>query len=116
MRAAGTLGAGLVGRDGAPAGASRAAAAAPRARAAPTGSGSSSNSEPGRAIDAVIPDPGVGESTTRIPCRAASRATTWKPSRFDTDRSTSGGSASRVFAAARSASSMPTPQSSTVSS
>ena len=64
-------------------------------------------------------DPGAGRGR-RAPrgSRAAWRAGRRRgsPAACETARSTSGGSASRAFAAARSASSMPTPQSSTVSS
>ncbi|OLT13831.1 hypothetical protein BJF78_20980 [Pseudonocardia sp. CNS-139] len=82
-----------------------------------TGSGAApAKRSPGSPITAVTPEPGVAVSETPIPCRAASRATTWKPRRWATDRSISGGSASSEFAAARSSGGIPTPQSSTVTS
>ena len=65
---------------------------------------------------AVTPEPGVADSMTWIPCRAASRATTWKPNRCETEKSSSGGSASRALVAANTSGAMPMPQSSTVSS
>ncbi len=55
------------------------------------------NREAGRTTTAVMPEPGVAVSDTAIPCRAARRATTWKPSRCETARSRSPGSASRTL-------------------
>ena len=77
------------------AGAAVAPAATDPALAMATEGCSGAKSDGGRATSAVVPEPGVTLSATLMPWRAASRATTWKPRRCDTDRSMSGGAASR---------------------
>src|SRR4051794_19168270 len=44
---------------------------------------SGAKSDGGRETSAVVPEPGVTLSPTLMPCRVASRATTWNPSRCD---------------------------------
>jgi len=63
----------------------------------------------GSHTSAVSPPIDAGRSRTRIPCRAASRATTNNPIRRDTATSTTGGLSSRQFACAISSAPMPTP-------
>src|SRR5690349_24129344 len=55
---------------------------------------SGAKSDGGRETSAVVPEPGVTLSPTLMPCRVASRATTWNPSRCDIPTSMSGGEAS----------------------
>ena len=63
----------------------------------------------GSQTSAVSPPIDAGRNRTRIPCRAASRATTNNPIRRDTATSTTGGLSSRQFAWAISSEPMPTP-------
>ena len=63
----------------------------------------------GSQTSAVSPPIDAGRNRTRIPCRAASRATTNNPIRRDTATSTTGGLSSRQFAWAISSAPMPTP-------
>ena len=105
---AGTSGvAAVAGSSGAARSGRRSPAAAPPVAA---------NRVAGSSMVATSPTPRGDETDTPMPCRAASRATTWKPSRCDTERSTSGGRISSAFVAANCGAGMPTPESSTVSS
>jgi len=63
----------------------------------------------GSQTKAVSPPMEAGRSRTRMPCRAASRATTNRPIRRDTATSTTGGLSSRQFACAISSAPIPTP-------
>src|SRR6185312_2550922 len=63
----------------------------------------------GSHTSAASPPVGAGRSRTRMPCRAASRATTNRPIRRDTATSTTGGLSSRQLACAISSAPMPTP-------
>src|SRR6266487_2950365 len=63
----------------------------------------------GSHTSAVRPPAEAGRSRTRIPCRAASRATTNSPIRRETATSTTGGLSSRQLAWAISSAPIPTP-------
>jgi len=63
----------------------------------------------GSHTSAVKPPSDAGRNRTRMPCRAASRATTNNPIRRDTATSTTGGLSNRQFAWAISSAPMPTP-------
>ena len=88
-----------------------AAGRAPDADAAAAGY-SGAKSDGGRETSAVVPEPGVTLSPTLMPCRVASRATTWNPAAATSPTSMSGGDASSALACSICSAGMPRPQSS----
>ncbi|RAO43208.1 hypothetical protein PSN01_05958 [Micromonospora saelicesensis] len=73
------------------------------------------STEVGRVTSATVPRSLPGRSSTRTPCRDASRATTTRPIIRDTATSTCGGVASRSLRSCNCSALMPIPRSSTYS-
>ncbi|CNF71169.1 Uncharacterised protein [Mycobacterium tuberculosis] len=63
----------------------------------------------GSTTNAVSPPPCAARSSTRMPCRTASRPTTNRPMRRAAEKSMTGGFASRQLACSSSSVDMPTP-------